>query len=115
MDFNMTDTEAGRCVNFQGSMTCKNSRAIEHHILDCVRRNRYLKVDLSGVTEIDRCGIHLLAMIKSFGTEFVEIVATSPVVDVALVHIPATRRKQRPVKSKPLPIHVPPTPRVLIA
>jgi hypothetical protein len=104
MNLKLNDSEEGRCVIFEGSMICKNSRAIERFILDMVRRDRHLKVDLSKVREVDRCGIHLLAMIKSFGSEFVEIVATSPVVDVAMVHIPATRRKQQPVKSPPMPL-----------
>jgi anti-anti-sigma regulatory factor len=110
MNFDITDTGAGCCVTFEGGMICKNSRATERFILDMVKQYRHLKVDLSEVNEIDRCGVHLLAMIKSFGPEFVEIVATSPVIDVALVHIPATRRKQPPVKNllTPLPTHVPP-------
>jgi hypothetical protein len=91
MNLKLNDSEEGRCVIFEGSMICKNSRAIERFILDMVRRDRHLKVDLSKVREVDRCG-------------FVEIVATSPVVDVAMVHIPATRRKQQPVKSPPMPL-----------
>ncbi len=102
MNLKFNDSEDGRCVILEGSMICKNSRATERFLLDMLRQHRQLKVDLSKVTEIDRCGIHLLAMIKSFGSEFVEIVATSPVVDVAMVHIPATRRKPQPMKSCPL-------------
>ena len=103
MDLKFNEAEDGCCVVFEGSMICKNSRAIEQSILDSVRRHRHLKVDLSAVNEIDRCGVHLLAMIKSFGAEFVEIVATSPLVDVAMGHIPATRRKPASGKARPVP------------
>lgn len=102
MALNFSEAEDGCCVAFEGSMVCKNSRAIEQSILDMMRRHRYLKVDLSAVNEIDRCGVHLLAMIKSFGVEFVEIVATSPIVDVAMAHMPATRRKPPSLKIRPM-------------
>jgi anti-anti-sigma regulatory factor len=103
MDFKFNEAEDGSCVALAGSMICKNSRAIEQSILDFVRQHRHLKIDLSAVNEIDRCGIHLLAMIKSFGVEFVEIVATSPIVDAAMANIPATRRKALSVKARPMP------------
>lgn len=101
MDLRSSEGEVGHGVVFEGSMVCKNSRAIEQSILEMVRQHRHLKIDLSAVNEIDRCGVHLLAMIKSFGDEFVEIVATSPIVDVAMTHIPATHRKAQPVGNKP--------------
>lgn len=103
MDIKFNEAEEGCRVAFEGSMICKNSRTIEQSILDSVRRHRHLKVDLSAVNEIDRCGVHLLAMIKSFGDELVEIVATSPIVDVAMAYIPATRRKPAPMKARPVP------------
>ena len=112
MSLKFNESEDGRRVMFEGSMIYKNSRATERFILDMVCRHRHLKVDLSEVKEIDRCGVHLLAMIKSFGSEFIEIVATSPVIDVALAHIPLSRRKQHLVHGKSMPptINVHPNP-----
>lgn len=109
MELMVNETEDGQWVFFEGSMVYKNSRAIERFILDMVRRQRHVKVDLSKIKEIDRCGMHLLAMIKSFGTELFEIVATSPVVDVALAHIPLSRRKRHSIKGQFVrpPIKVP--------
>lgn len=103
MDFKFNDADGGRRVVFEGSLICKNSRAIERFILEMVRQRQHLKIDLSEITEIDRCGVHLLAMIKSFGTEFVEIVATSPIIDVAMTHMPLARRKQHSPKEKITP------------
>jgi hypothetical protein len=100
MDLKFYESEDGRYMNFEGSMIYKNSRAAERFIVDMVRRQRHLKVDLSKVQEVDRCGMHLLAMIKSFGTELFEIVATSPVVDIALVYLPLSRRKHHSLRDQ---------------
>lgn len=78
-----------RCIVFEGSMTYANSRNIENFIIDLMRRYLQLSIDLSRVDEIDRCGVHFLAILKRIGGDAVRIVATSPAVDMALAHAPA--------------------------
>jgi len=80
------------CLVFDGQMTYPFSREIENQIIDSMRRHRRLKVDLSGVREIDLCGIHLLGVLRSFGDDALRIIATSPVVDAALSRLPSSRR-----------------------
>jgi hypothetical protein len=80
------------CLVFDGEMTYPFSRDIENRIIDSMRCHRHLKVDLSGVREIDLCGVHLLGVMRSFGDDAIRIVATSPVVDAALSQLPSPRR-----------------------
>jgi len=73
-----------RCLVFEGSMTCKFAREIENSIIDMMRRHPKINVDLSRVHEIDRCGVHLLSVLKSFGGDAVKIIATSSEVEMTL-------------------------------
>lgn len=76
------------CLKFEGAMTHRFLRAMEDRIIDCMRRYPHLDVDLAGVSEIDRCGAHLLGVLRGFGDEVICIVAASPVVEAALAQIP---------------------------
>lgn len=66
---------------FGASMTLAHARELEDQIIDAMRHHQKLEVDLSGVCEIDICGVHLLGMLKTLGGTGLRIVATSPVVE----------------------------------
>lgn len=95
MDFKVKSSSLGNHLVFSGPMTCRNSRDIENRIINAMRQHPQLTVDLSGVEEIDLCGIHLLGVLQSFGGEAVRIIATSPSVDAALLQLPSTHRHAR--------------------
>jgi len=95
MEFEVKSGSNGNCIVFSGPMTCNNSREIENRIINAMRQHPQLNVDLSGVEEIDLCGIHLLGVLQSFGGEAVHIIATSPTVDAALMRLPSTHRHAR--------------------
>lgn len=80
------------CIRIEGSMTSQHSREIEDFIINLMRRYSRVKVDVSAVNEIDRCGLHLLTLLKNFGGDRVDIFSTSPVVDVALAQMRSARR-----------------------
>lgn len=103
MEFEVHSEIDGNCIVFSGPMTCDNSRAIENRIINAMRQNPHLNVDLSGVKEIDLCGIHLLGVLQSFGGDAVRIIATSPTVDAALMQLPSTHRHARLKRNIPLP------------
>lgn len=63
------------------SMTMPHVRELEDQIIQAMRSHGKLEVDLSGVNEIDICGVHLLGMLQTLGGSDTHIVATSPVVD----------------------------------
>jgi anti-anti-sigma regulatory factor len=95
MKIAVTSRNDGNYIVFTGPMTCEHSREIENRIIDAMRHHSQLNVDLSGVEEIDLCGIHLLSVLHSYGGESVRIVATSPTVDAALMRLPSNRRHAR--------------------
>jgi anti-anti-sigma regulatory factor len=95
MEFRVKPGSNSNCIIFSGPMTCNNSREIENRIISAMRQHPRLDVDLSGVEEIDLCGIHLLGVLKSFGGDAVNIIATSPTVDAALTRLPTTHRHAR--------------------
>lgn len=95
MKIELSSSDNGTYIVFSGPMTCQHSREIENSIIDAMRRHRRLNVDLSEVKEVDLCGIHLLRVLKSFGGDAVRIVATSPSIDYALLHLPNTKRPMR--------------------
>lgn len=70
-------------LTVEGKMTFEFAKEIEAQILGAMHRYLHLEVDLSGVREIDLCGIHLLGLLRSFGDKRVLIVAVSPVVEQA--------------------------------
>lgn len=84
MNINLNGGKNDCCLVIEGEMTCRFSREIENEIIESMRNYRFLRVDLSGVSEIDLCGIHLLGVLLSFGDEATRIVAASPVAQEAL-------------------------------
>lgn len=66
-----------------GKVTEEFSAQLEAGLIGAMRRYPHLTVDLSGVAEIDRFGLRLLALMRSLGGKEVAIVATSPAVDRA--------------------------------
>lgn len=70
-------------LTFKGKMTFDVAADLEDRIVDAMRRHERIEVDLSGVTEIDLCGIHLLGLLHSVGGNEVLIVDSSPIVEQA--------------------------------
>lgn len=77
-----TDKPAFR-LTFAGKMTFDVAADLENRIVDAMRRHERIEVDLSGVTEIDLCGIHLLGLLHSVGGNEVLVVDSSPIVEQA--------------------------------
>ncbi|MFZ2852803.1 MAG: STAS domain-containing protein [Rhodocyclaceae bacterium] len=78
--------EAGFQLKLDGKMTYEFYRELEDKVIDAMRRHKNLEVDLSGVEEVDLCGLHLIGLLQSVG----HIVATSPAVDQASKHLLAS-------------------------
>lgn len=68
---------------FDGNLTMEFARDLEDRIIDALRRYTHFEIDLSGVREIDICGIHLLGVLDALGGSNVTIVDTSPAVQRA--------------------------------
>lgn len=92
MNITLSSSVDGCCLVFEGPMTQRFSSQIEDSIIDSMRRFPRLNVDLSGVSEIDLCGVHLLGVLRSFGEDTVRIVGASPVVEAALSKLPGSLR-----------------------
>lgn len=63
-------------LKFAGKMTHEYYRGQEDSIIDAMRRNKKMEIDLSEVEEVDLCGLHLIGLLHSVGV----IVAASPAV-----------------------------------
>ena len=72
----LANNEASFCLKFKGKMTSEFYRELEERVIEAIRLNNKLDIDLSEVTEIDLCGLHLVGLLQSVGV----IVATSPIV-----------------------------------
>lgn len=70
-------------LTFDGSLTYDSWREMEDTIIDALRRHTLFEMDLSGIRDIDLCGVHLLEMLRSVGKTQVQVVAGSAVVDQA--------------------------------
>lgn len=92
MNITLVCSTKGCRLTFDGDMTLEHSAEMEDGIIDAMRAYKQLDVDLSGVTNIDYCGIHMLGLLQSMGGQAVNIVATSPVVEEALQRFLAPRR-----------------------
>jgi ABC-type transporter Mla MlaB component len=68
---------------FEGSLTLEYARELEDRIIDALRRYTRFEVDLSGVSEIDICGIHLLGVLDAVAGSQVEVLERSPAVQRA--------------------------------
>ncbi len=71
-------------LTLEGSMTMDFADALEDKIIAAMRQHKNLEVDLSGVREIDLCGIHLINLLRAVGGKAVKFVATSPIVERAV-------------------------------
>ena len=77
---------------FDGSITYEYWAEQEDIIIGAMRRYTSFEVDLSGIQEIDLCGIHLLGVLHSVGGKNVAIVASSSIVDQASKRLLASQR-----------------------
>ena len=77
---------------FDGSITYEYWAEQEDIIISAMRRYTSFEVDLSGIQEIDLCGIHLLGVLHSVGGKSVTIVASSSIVDQASKRLLASQR-----------------------
>lgn len=77
---------------FDGSITYEYWAEQEDIIISAMRRYMSFEVDLSGIQEIDLCGIHLLGVLHSVGGKNVTIVASSSIVDQASKRLLASQR-----------------------
>ena len=92
MKITLADGDRACRLTFAGSMTIAFSAQLEDAIIDAMRRYTHLEVDLSGVREIDHCGLHLLGLLQSIAGKEVAIVANSPVVEQASRRLLASLR-----------------------
>lgn len=92
MNITLEGTKDDRRMIFKGAMTSPFSREIEKQILDNMRKHQHLKVDLSGVRELDLCGIHLLGVLFSYGADAIHVIAASPVVEAAIARLRLSRQ-----------------------
>lgn len=76
--------DSGFHLVLDGKMTLAFSDELEDRIINAMRKYPRLKVDLSGVREIDRSGIHLIRLLQTVGGKAVDFVATSPIVEQAI-------------------------------
>lgn len=77
MENSVQSSEAAFPLKFQGKMTYEFYRELEDRVIDAMQRYQRLEIDLSEVSEIDLCGLHLVGLLRSVGV----IVAMSPVVE----------------------------------
>lgn len=101
MDIGLKSDDQSDCrLVFGASMTVAHADELEDQIINAMRRHRKLEVDLSGVREMDACGIHLLGMLNTLGGADIRIVATSPVVDEQYKHLLASLRGSLPYRDR---------------
>lgn len=79
MEDSLQSGETAFYLKFDGKMTYEFYRELEDRVIDAMQRYKRLEIDLSEVSEIDLCGIHLIGLLRNVGV----IVATSPVVEQA--------------------------------
>jgi ABC-type transporter Mla MlaB component len=103
MENSAQSEEGAYQLKFGGKMTYESFCEQKNRLLDAVQRYKKLEIDLSEVSEIDLCGIHLVGLLKNVGA----IVATSPVVERAARGLPpainaaALGRSQRVERTAP--------------
>jgi hypothetical protein len=82
-----------RCrIVFEGEITDGSAREFENLIIGALRRYRHLDIDLSGITEIDLWGLHLLGVLRHLGGPHAVVVADSMVVQQATQRLMKTAR-----------------------
>lgn len=83
MNCTTPESSSGFRLTFDGSMTIAHANELEDRIIDAMRKHPRLEVDLSGVREIDHCGIHLIRILQTLGGKAINFVATSPIIEQA--------------------------------
>lgn len=83
MNITLIDQDNACRIVFGGSLTMEFAREMEDRIIDALRRYTRFEVDLSGVREIDVCGIHLLGVLDAVAGNRVQVVDSSPAVQRA--------------------------------
>ncbi|HZX32139.1 MAG TPA: STAS domain-containing protein [Rhodocyclaceae bacterium] len=83
MTFTLIEQEHACRIIFGGRLTMDNAVEMEDRIIDALRRYQKFEVDLSGVQEIDVCGIHLLGVLDAVAGTQVKVVDSSPAVQRA--------------------------------
>ena len=86
MDYANQPHDGAFYLKFDGKMTHDVYRELEDRVIDAMRRHEHLEVDLSEVSEIDLCGLHLVGLLQSVGV----IVAASSVVEQASKRLMST-------------------------
>ncbi|MFZ4536013.1 STAS domain-containing protein [Propionivibrio sp.] len=81
-------SESPFLLKFDGKMTYPFYRELEERVTDAMQRYKCLEIDLSEVSEIDLCGLHLVGLLQSAGV----IVAASPIVEQASRNLFSTLR-----------------------
>ena len=92
MNIKLIDNNGICQLVFEGCLTFEFARELEERIIDAMRRYDRFQLDLSAISEIDLCGLHLLRILVSVGGDNVETIAGSPVVALAEQRLLATRR-----------------------
>lgn len=80
---NVTLVDEGQKCRFilEGRLTFESAPELRGRIIDASRRFSRFEVDLSGVSEIDLCGVHVLRMLRGTDGEEAVLVADSPVAE----------------------------------
>lgn len=83
MTFTLIEQDHACRIIFGGRLTIENAVEMEDRIINALQRYQKFEVDLSGVQEIDVCGIHLLGVLDAVAGAQVKVVDSSPVVQRA--------------------------------
>lgn len=83
MNVTLTDKGSACRLVFSGTLTIEFARELEDKIISALRRYTEFEIDLSEVSEIDVCGIHLLGVLDAVGGNKVHVVASSAAVERA--------------------------------
>lgn len=92
MSITLIDQESHCRLVFEGSLTFEFARELEDRIIDALRRYTSFELDLSGIREIDLCGIHLLGVLDAFAGKTTRIVGRSPLVEQAKCRLLTSQR-----------------------
>lgn len=95
---NVTLIGEGQTCRFilEGRLTIEFARELKARIVEVTRRYSEFEIDLSGVSEIDLCGVHVLGMLCSAEGKPATVVAPSPLVDQATMDLLAAGRCAQP-------------------
>lgn len=92
MSIDVIDQDGSCRLVFAGQVTFAFARELEDRIIDALRRYTRFEVDLSAISEIDLCGLHLLRVLDTVGGDNVKTVADSSLVEQARRQLLVSRR-----------------------